>query len=728
MLFETMPLRAADAAESSEEDEADSDTELEELQCAEEKSSADGSSDNEAAPFFFTSSQPKFIRQKFKVYKWPILLSVLAELAFCSSIAGWAAANRERLGEEYSSQHCALAVQQAWATFVICLLARLLSVWCWRCRFLGFHDNTFASVYLLFSIGQWLFYMMSYYAVVDEVTTLQWKPVVQVQNNNTDLNDFLAEFDPTANMRDCLHRHPAEMCALLVKYNSHCKKARDPVHCATDMRSCLQEHSPTVCTELVNQRLRCKTPFDPLTCSGSIHLVSSEGKTVNCCVRNVYSLHVPVPEVPLVRWPMTDVLEVLKWASVLAIQWALKDMPMLPAAASSTLSDGCWLDILDAVVFSKYLTAPIVTYPRYGIEPLGTANEGYAGTQDRTLYDALLRTWILGLGATLLSPVIYTLLKPRGGDDDDVQEGDSRSLEDAMREMAECVAVLDEERALKIAQEAIRLQRESYVSQARIQDDEWQKVTVRTKGLLSRVRQRGRSGQARMTSPGLYEVRYTDGKAPAEAFNVPVKCLQLHVEGPERVYCSGWCKISNLYRKGKSKSLEQYEARAQVLDAMRSLFLLEGPFLMWRWWLDVSQLTKSLRLFGPGMFLMLKNLVWGAHDLLTILSCGNDSVTFFGFQPLLVLRNLTTGTVLGRVPVMPVGVFNVASAVVTKRAAHSIQSKRNALQIQKAWLIVEQEKAISNGTTASASEFTLALEKTNAKLQALDIQERLNHV
>jgi hypothetical protein len=104
-------------------------------------------------------------------------------------------------------------------------------------------------------------------------------------------------------------------------------------------------------------------------------------------------------------------------------------------------------------------------------------------------------------------------------------------------------------------------------------------------------------------------------------------------------------------------------------------------------------LSDSLSFDSYNVILIFKNLVWAVMDLMTILSCGNESAKAFGMMPVRTLGSLISGTGFTSIFIGPAGLMSIASQFASSSANEAMQAKMHSLNLHKAWLIVERETA-----------------------------------
>jgi len=503
------------------------------------------------------------------------------------------------------------------------------------------------------------------------------------------------------------------------------------------MRSCLAEYPPLDCVSKVNRRIQCRHEYDPDVCSGYTWMGKGKAQ-IKCCVTDVYGLTVPDDPVPYTNGQSLDtVFMVLKWLAVLSIAWTIKDLPIVPSSAqSSGFLQGCWLDLMDSVVFGAYLSNNKVLYPKYGIDLSdGTA----ADVQDDFSIRLLIYTWLVAFVLATLSPALYTFYSHSEEEEEGTGAGTGTGsapsdFAQSAEKLIRSLQLLERQSALDHLEECLAVQRELYAQQSieadcslmvhvapeKDEDSEDLFKKGRTQALAAVGGLALRPGKATTQRGGTYSIQYTDGSSSEEEI-VPVgrvfpdvsTAAQQSVCGPG--CCKGWCGAGDLG--------DNFERKANVIDSVRSLFSLEVPFLLWRLYFEWDGLTIG----SFALILMLKNLVWAVMDLLTILSCGDQTVTFLGMMPVSILSEALEGSPLSSVFVGPAGLFSIAASAERKVVAKSIEANRRDLKARKAWLIIERQKADDDHDVEANAVLTKEIELVEGQIAALAVKDKLNH-
>ncbi|CAK0897309.1 unnamed protein product [Prorocentrum cordatum] len=459
-----------------------------------------------------------------------------------------------------------------------------------------------------------------------------------------------------------------------------------------------------------------------------------KGKHVmKCCVQDIYSLtrlKVPVPFA--FGQDLDTMFMLLKWLAVLSISWTLKDLPIVPSSAqSSGFLNGCWLDLMDAVVFDAYLVNDRVLYPKYGIDSDGTAAE-----KDEDYMNLLRLTWIVVFVLATLSPALYTSYSHSGEEDDGAgTENAPRDFAHSAESLIRSLQMLERQSALDHVEECLAIQREAYAQHSveageavlvKVAPEGHEKLVTADKLLQDLFLAAGgrapRPGQATMLHGGTYSVQFTDmSDSNSDDEIVPVSRVypDASAEAEKRMCrpgcCSGWCGVAGLNGK--------FQRKATLIDSVRSLFFLEVPFFLWRLYFEWDGLT-----FGSFVvILMLKNFVWAIMDFLTILSCGDNAATCLGMMPVSMLSEALEGSALSSVSVGPAGLFSLAAATARKQVAISIKEQRSKLKVRNAWLIIERQKAEDGHDVEAIAVLTEEINRVEGQLKVLDEQEKMNH-
>eukprot|EP00927_Polykrikos_kofoidii_P057492 TRINITY_DN5162_c0_g1_i2.p1 TRINITY_DN5162_c0_g1~~TRINITY_DN5162_c0_g1_i2.p1 ORF type:complete len:692 (-),score=102.19 TRINITY_DN5162_c0_g1_i2:719-2794(-) len=644
----------------------------------------------------------KRLWSRFTAYCWAIVLGLAVEVLFCLTMSSWSDRN-EAVASNFQG-HVTVAdtnnLKEAyWGVFTGCVSMRVLSVVLWRNGFCHWRDTTFASMYMFFSTVQWIFYLAAYYWLYDELTGVVWSPEVQVKYN------------------------PLLPSAPNMFSNSNGTQ-RHRVHDMT-MRSCLKRYGPAVCYSLNLQQVGCEEVFSASRCSGWIWLGADDAHRVKCCVRNRYTLSPPDLKVPILPWDIHTFFPVLQWLAVLVMSWMTHDSPMLPSSSAYTnFMTGVWLDILDAVIFGDYVLNKKVWYPTYGILAEPASQEGYAGPENTWPQLMVWRLWLLAFISAVLSPVVYTFFR-RADAAEDVDPSE-RNVSHAITNLLHSIRLLDKGSASEALELTLDLQRAEYMTNCSINDTH----RVRVRDAMSQaggfaIRSQGRIGRARLDERqgfGKYRINFDDGEEDV----VHVSQLEPAFEGDWRMWgpkcCWGWCGKSGACSRRISKR-QRFERVAAVLDSLRSLFLLELPFFLLRLHFESTHFDTN-----TVDFLMLKNFVWAITDFLTIIACGNHDATCFTVRPIRWVTDHIDGTILSFIWVGPGGLFRVATDATIKTVADRIEAQRQDVCMHKAWLVIEQSKAMERGSSEAVAAYRDEISRLDVLLADLDKQEAMNHM
>ncbi|CAK0883172.1 unnamed protein product [Prorocentrum cordatum] len=369
-------------------------------------SAASSDEDDDSSVEVESAGAWKEFRHKFGQYGMQITVGILVEVVWCACIGGWlhraenASVGSKTLEELDLVQQDKHNVKELnWIVFLVCLAGRWVAISLWFRRQRRFGRCTVtasaaSAMYIVFSVSQWVIYFGAYYLVLDSLTTVTFNPQVQVKR--------IAEYSDTR----------ATNATYLTDGVIDVVKTDDAVLNLT-MAHCLEEYPPLDCVSRVNRHVTCKIEFDPDVCSGYTWMGKGK-RAMKCCVQDIYSLTRPNVPVPFAFGQDLDTMfMLLKWLAVLSISWTLKDLPIVPSSAqSSGFLNGCWLDLMDAVVFGAYLVNDRVLYPKYGIDSDGTAAE-----KDEKYIDLLRLTWIVAFVLATLSPALYTFYSHSGEQD-----------------------------------------------------------------------------------------------------------------------------------------------------------------------------------------------------------------------------------------------------------------------------------------------------------------------
>jgi len=651
------------------------------------------------------------VKRSFSAYKWPLVASLAVELLWCSSLSSWLRVNdiryagggfvrgeEERI-EEGVSHDVHDVVPKCWCVFVLCLSARACVFFAWQKHCWRLADSTFSGLYMFFSSIQWPIYVFCYYVLLNNISEMKATPEVQVSSPSEVFHDMI------------LSNKTARMDGTTTMF----------------MPDCLKFYSPTECVSRINLEVHCNQEFDPYQCSGYTRIGHQQG-SVKCCVKTKFSVYVPSEIVPPTGYSMSTLASLFTVLSTLAIWWAMNNTPMLPSwGTAASFTSGVWLDIMDSVTFLQtYATNKAIINPKHGITADGSACQ-----VSLIMYRAVMSTAFIAFISSILAPIVYTLCR-KTNKEDVVSSG--RTVDETLANAADCVRLLDIEQAGKLVSEAVELQQEQYwkesegkseeISVLVFPEDSVFDTSPSRKHLSSSISALSPEDEARPAvalrqQHGFYNVEYTDNQEPASETNIPVHRLRPDMQvsheacGPQ--CCTGWCHPRQLYGADEQ---QQFDHRVAFFEALRSLLLLELPFLCWRFWFEHA----GLNAFSFAWVLMLKNVVWGLIDAMTILGFGSTAGTCLGHVPAQFLDRTVNGTSLSGMMLMGEGGVVLIGHQLLQKAVHArIQKKTEVMQSQRAWLLVERSKALHEGDQAAIELY----DKNAKELQQL-IDDELN--
>jgi len=455
----------------------------------------------------------------------------------------------------------------------------------------------------------------------------------------------------------------------------------------------------------------CTDPFDPVRCGGYTLVAGSNGME-KCCVQNVYALIQPGAD------KIHKVFCTLQWVAVLAMKWTLEMNPLMSGDSGGQFVKGSTMDVLDAVIFGAYTMNDKILYPKYGISY--APNKGMPQHTDSTMYWAVYGMWLLAFTLATLSPVLYTALRSKN-----VRSGQGpRDYAVACKDLMTELRSLHHKECHKLVDEALTHQLDQYMHDAQARHD--QPVSVYSgkgndeddhvlEGLLTTGGVRSlildeevdvKKGKATHDRGANYRVTYKDGSSE----KVSVERIRPAFEESHHAFghgCfQGWCAVG----KCAASDFDNY---AEVLDAWRSLFFLELPFLLGRWYFEGANLTLE----SFTIILMAKNLVWAVHDFLVIVTCNNPAATIFGHAPLPALSTMINGSAMSSVFVGPAGFFRIAADVTMSFMKGGYEEQIANANLHRAWLLVERQRYFK---THRHSADTDAVEKYNQAVEAVE--------
>ncbi|CAE8612700.1 unnamed protein product [Polarella glacialis] len=646
-----------------------------------------------------------------RVFKGPFLISLVIEFVFClllSRSRALASSKASALDNLMPFNRHQL-FHSVWAVFAVCLLARLFVLVLWRTGRPSFQRHrTCSSLFMAFGALQWVFYFSTYFWMYDMSTTVRSKTRISVDIINAD--SIRTDATNGASWRECM---------------------------------AFSKDNATACQHV--KAARCQTIFAPgkENCVGDVRVGPDR-----CCIEERKSLfHIPMSLFGFGYVDVSTVFVFEKWLGILVLSWTLVDSPMAEYLGTKDFTTDVWLDILDAAVFGDYVLSDQVRFPSYGIAP-----DGASRPTSNLLMVSVWWTWIIGFLTSILSPILYTICVP--APDKSVPDTPSTdSLIDVRKkDLHDSLAQLDLRKAQEHVEKLIELQRQKYAEadqgdpqSVRVaclhpemsdsgdsseSDTKWLAVTLKRGGLGIR---RGhptvgfRRAMALRKEGINYEVTYQDAKEPHQEM-VPLQRIQPDLKSQAKLglcgpgCCKGWLGCMPVWCRGSRR--EHYKQRATVIDAVRSLLLLEFPFLCWRLWLEWEDLSATSFV----TLLIAKNAFWCIMDLLTILACGDDTPRMCFFEPLRTVKALVAGSKLSSIWVGPAGVFMLAGQLASKAVADTLQDTRNKLSAYRAWLQVEKFRARGEGNRADGRQFDDRLREVDELIRLQDGRIAMAHM
>eukprot|EP00439_Symbiodinium_sp_Y106_P021002 s5177_g2.t1 len=616
------------------------------MQPVPESSGSEGESSQEAS----IKTEERFgldLGQRLQASRKPFFAAISVELLFCALMSRWVREEELHFSplEKWIPVDAKDLVNVCWGTFIVTGLMRVFCIW-------GLpHFRTSpgavrigAAIFMLAGTLQWVIYLSAVYVEYDAST-----PVDRV--------------------------HDVRMAMQEV-----------PTFLGAPLASCLRENNWSYSACRLRVTKNCTMPFEPgkqYADGDCVETVVVAGQP--CCVCERVVLGKPLLEFGL---RVDDVFMLIRWLAILMLGWVVRGWVSTPAANSFT--SGAWLDILDAVVFSDNIQSPAVRHPAYGID-----FDGSMRPKDATLFVAVSLTWVVAFTTVVVSPALFTTLMPaaqeRAPSIDELEEEQMRRLKDSL-------ACSDEHEARAAAETALELLRRS-VKERQGSDkagNAGHPVCVDVQDGSNRERRPARvvcieshRGQHQPATPGnseAYQVKFTDGRSPSEQI-VPLEHIHPSIDHSEdrESCCRGWLSCDDM---AEASDLDHFLRRAQFLDAIRSLFLLELPFLCWRIYLD----WYTVDIANARILFILKNAIWAAVDFLTILNCGGDGGVMCACRPLRHVCGLAD-TQLGKIWIGPAGLFLLVAEVASSVLKLRLYNRRANLLLHRAWLQSERHSA-----------------------------------
>ena len=177
-----------------------------------------------------------------------------------------------------------------------------------------------------------------------------------------------------------------------------------------------------------------------------------------------------------------------------------------------------------------------------------------------------------------------------------------------------------------------------------------------------------------------------------------------------RCGCKGFLQVS---RFRKMRRTVRFEEVASVLDAARSLLFLQLPFMIWRLWFD--SFSVDVLQLGNRTLLISKNAIWGAINLIQILSCGDEKATLCGWQPLKALHSAADSQ-FGKVWVGPNGMTAFVAEHLGAMEKERTATNKHLLESHRDWLMNEMNGASKEHRDAYEEK----LDQVNMKLEVTE--------
>jgi hypothetical protein len=263
-------------------------------------------------------------------------------------------------------------------------------------------------------------------------------------------------------------------------------------------------------------------------------------------------------------------------------------------------------------------------------------------------------------------------------------EAEGETLQDATAALLKKIKMLDNEGAKRSAEHAIEMQLNLY-DESGYNEEHPVYVKSRARNAIAALR--------KDRSRGFY-VRFEDG----EEANCPIEDLEpaqadfaadLNKKCLGQGCCTGWFAASYLTPKNRK---DIYERRFNFLDTIRSLFFVEAPFGLIRGYVHY--------VYHPGEFpsiFLLKNIVYGVCDLLSLMSCGNEKATCFSITPIELMMRMVKASPLEGIMVGPSGMMSHARDVAELMGTNALAAEKQSLMMHKAWLVLQREKVETAG-------------------------------
>ena len=579
----------------------------------------------------------KDVSHRVHAIRSPFIVAVCVECAFCVLMTRWM---DESLTHQSPMDRVVFAQEKnfktsLWIVFAVTVLGRLFClVWSDTHILQRRSGRVVAMLYIFFGTAQWLFYLSVYYVEVDAASSVRRTHQLNLQIE--------------------------EIPTLL----SNVKGG--------DLTKCLEQNEWNYKACKFDVQGTCARPYKPGDEYQNGDCVSTlVVQGVKCCISEVIKMSPPQMRLFGHICDVEMIFMVIKWMAVLLMGWTLRHGFLAGNIGERSFTQGTWLDVLDAVIFSEFLNKNEVRYPAYGFTV-----DGKPQLRDLRPLAGLYITWLTAFSAVILSRIVYTALVPA------VEENGDAGTKPANAEDADA----DTKEAPQGFPVRVVHDQES--------EEEHRFFTHCT----TKDVQLDLLGRAVAQAPGSYLVTYDDPDvepevvsadrlAPLLDYVVDIQAMEEAAEVRVKAECTGWLDCSTLCVGSR---YERFNHRARVLDAMRSLFLLQLPFMLWRLYFDAF--TVNVVTLGGNFMLIAKNFVWCLMDLAIILSCTRKDASICSWKPIEFLERAAESR-FGQVWVGPNGMVALVAEVGGSARVAQLERRKAYLESYKRWILSEQAVA-----------------------------------
>jgi len=568
----------------------------------------------------------------------PFIVAVCVECAFCVLMARWmeesvthpSPLNRVFVFAQEKNFRTSL-----WIVFAVTVLGRLVClVWSDTHILQRRSGRVVAMLYIFFGTVQWLFYLSVYYVEVDAASSVRRTHRLNLQIE--------------------------EIPTLLSKVKGG------------DLTECLEQNEWNYKACEFDVQGACALPYEPSNTYENGDCVSTllvQG--VKCCISETISMSPPQMRLFGHICDVEMIFMVIKWMVVLLMGWTLRHGFLAGNIGERSFTQGAWLDVLDAVIFSEFLNKNEVRYPAYGFTV-----DGKPQLRDLRPLAALYVTWMTAFSTVILSRILYTALVPAVEENGDLSTGPAK-VEDADADTKEAPQGFP----VRVVHDHESEEEHGFFTHCTTKDVQLDPI-----------------GRAVAQAPGTYLVTYEDPDvepemvsadrlAPLLDYMVDIQAMEEAADVRVKAECSGWLDCSTLCAGSR---YERFNHRARVLDAMRSLLLLQLPFMLWRLYFDAF--TVNVVTLGGNFMLIAKNFVWGLMDLAIILSCTRKDASVCSWKPIEFLERAAESR-FGQVWVGPNGMVALVAEIGGSARMAQLERRKEYLQSYKKWILSEQAEA-----------------------------------